>query len=324
MWKKRLRKTVKLLLRMGLILLVTLVLFEVAYRYQWIDFYKSEWEFHTKDQKSNATQQNVLVFGDSFTADPASWITTWSKNDSTKLIWNAALPGIGTETQRLIFQQRMQEVNPKLVIIQLYVGNDLYDIHKPVNWNNYSFGRNLFWTLSNQFRVLNFVNYRLGQFSSSGLDRTATKESASFHVKRYSARTKLYIKGNANYPANSILLSEDLQDEFEELKADLLEMKAQLPGDCQLKILIIPDCAQVHRKYIRRYRRLGSNLTTACLQENTWSKELRKAGFELIDPLAHFQQLEKKGTTLYFENDPHLSAMGQQELAIFIQQELAK
>jgi len=324
MWKKRLRKTIKTLLRIGLILLITLVLFEVTYRYQWIDFYKSEWQFHTKNKSPNANQQQVLVFGDSFTADANGWIAEWEKNDSTKLIWNAALPGIGPETQRLIFQQRIAEVNPQLVIIQLYVGNDLYDNQKPVNWSNYSFGRNLFWSLSNQFRVLNFVNYRLGQFSSSGLDRSTTKKDDAFDVKRYSERTKLYIKGDGNYPANSILLSEDMVDEFEELKADLLEMKAQLPANCQLKILIIPDCTQVHRKYIRRYRRLGSKLTTACLQESSWSKALKNAGFELIDPLSHFQQLEQKGTTLYFENDPHLSAIGQQELAIFIQQELAK
>lgn len=316
--KKRLKKIGKIVFQGGLIAFFVLCIVEMAYRYQWFDAYSSEWEYHNAEKKTSLEKTSILVFGDSFTANKTSWISSWNTLDSSLQIWNASVPGIGVETHRLMFADRLEESKPKHVIVQLYVGNDLIDIHKPINWSEYGVTRNLFWSFSNRFRILNFMNYRMGQVSQDVVGAKNPKLENAFSSEKYSERTKLYIKGDENYPRNSIRLKSDQKSTFDKQIKWLKAMKTDLPEGCKMHILVIPHCTQISKTYIDRYSEMGAVINKDCLNKDLWSKLLRKQGFSVFSPLEYFQKLEKKGEQMYFNNDPHLTDLGQEELASFI------
>lgn len=299
---------------------LTLILFEVSYRYQWIDFYSTEWEALNPDQKNTASEK-TLILGDSFSADPNGWVVKLKEVDTSTAYFNASVPGVGAETFRLIAKDRLKEVNPTHVIIQLYVGNDLFDHDKPVNWSELSVFRNLFWSFSSKFRVLNYLNYKSGQFSQPSV-HTDSKFEEKFSVSSYSERTKLYIDAEKNYPLYAVNLEGESLEIFDELIEELSEIEQMLNKGIQLSILVIPHCTQVHQKYRDRFNLLGSDLSDLKIQENNWSKKLAKEGFQVIDPLPLFKKHEELGKTLYFENDPHLNTEGQELLSKFVKNQL--
>lgn len=311
--KQFLVKWLKRFLKLGFILFLTLIFAEIAYRYQWMDTYKTEWNFH--NEQTVKKQTNVLVFGDSFTADAKSWFSFLPQSADTAF-YNAAIPGIGTETHRLIFTDRIKQTQPKHVLVQLYIGNDLFDIQKPVNWSTQSFGRNCFYSLSNRFRVLNLINYRLGQQKWDLKTSTNPKKSETFVANQYDPRSKLYIQADQGYPQTTIDLNAEKQALFDQLLADLKEMKATLSPNVSFTVLLIPHCTQVHQRYVKHFQLLGGK--SSWKSKNTWNEQLKKAGLNVLDPLPYFMELEKDNQHLYFENDIHLTPFGQEKLGNWV------
>lgn len=317
---KKIKKIAQFSLNLIVISFLTLILLEVSYRYQWIDFYSTEWNALNTHQKNTAAEK-TLIFGDSFSADPNGWVVKLREIDTNTTYFNASIPGVGLETFRLIAKDRLEEVNPSHVIIQLYVGNDIFDHDKPVNWSELSVFRNLFWSVSSRFRVLNYLNYKSGQFSQPSAHSDSKLEEA-FSASNYSKRTKLYIDAEKNYPFSAVHLQGESLEIFNELIQELNEIKQMLNKGVKLSVLVIPHCTQVHQKYRDRFRSLGSDLSELKVQENAWSEKLAKEGFQVIDPLPIFKGHEKLGNALYFENDPHLNSQGQELLAKFVKNQL--
>ena len=317
---KRLKKIGKIAGRVFAIGLITLFIFEISYRYQWVDFYAPEWRYHNEDL-SEKGKNSLLVFGDSFSADPNGWVYMLRDSlDGNREVFNAALPGVGPETYAFMFNRKFERAKPTQVVVQMYVGNDQYDYKKPVNWSKQSFFRNVFWSLSNDFRVLNFLNYRLGQ--SSVEDNVANpKLEEAFNSATYSPRTKLYIQGAENYPANLILLEDG---DISGIASSLEYMRDNCGEKCEFSVLLIPHCTQVSANYVYNYRELGSKIDTTIIGKSYWNKRLTTLGFNVLDPLSYFMELEKQGEQLYYANDPHLSANGNAYLTSFIIEELTK
>lgn len=319
-----LKKIAKYSFRVLLIGFITLCLLEVVYRFQLIDFYSKEWNYHAENLKKENCNKKLLVFGDSFSADPQSWVYHLSDSLKDVSIYNASLPGVGPETFRLIFNNRVKEVNPDVIIVQLYIGNDLYDMHKPMNWSQFSMSRNIFWTLGNRFRVLNFVNYRLGQSYADVAAEIDPKVQDSFEEGKYSLRTKMYIHGNPNYPCQTIDLSKQLKSSFDELIDCVKEMKENAPLNCSFKVLLLPHCTQVNQYYIDNFKKLSAQFPEGWEGSNAWSERIKLANIDVINPLDYFKKLEANEKRLFFDNDPHLKADAQQLLADYIKMELVK
>lgn len=285
--------------------IISLFLLEIAYRFQWIDFYRSEWNYHNESITKGAPK--ILIFGDSFSADPRAWVTMLRDSFPEAAIYNAALPGTGAETHHRLFNRRVEEVQPDHIIVQLYVGNDLYDIERPVNWSKHGFFRNLFWSVSNDFSVLHFINYRLGQALPDDLEPDNAKEEQTFSPGRYSSRTRMYIRGDEHYPASVIdPPSNDLR--LLELCEHVRAMKENCPKDCRFTILLIPHCTQVDSKAVEAYQQMGAKIGKVFLGKNPWKKYFK--GIELIDPLGAFQKATESGMQVYYPNDPHLNREG--------------
>lgn len=311
------------LLNTLLVLFLTQLLLEWIYREQWIDFYKHEWRYQNKVTEPDTSKTRILVFGDSFSADQLSWVNLWKK-DTLKQVFNAAIPGTGPETFRLIAGNRIKEVKPDIVLVQLYEGNDLYDLSKPVRWKVHGIGRNLFWFLSSWFRSLGYINYRLGQHQADLAVQGNPKESEQFDPRLYDPRTKLFIKGDLHYPQTHIQLTGDAEDTFEKMLVMLREIREASGNQVRFIVIPVPHCIQVHGTWLRNYRKLGAKADRSVLKDHIWAEKLRKAGFEVIDPLGDFRKAAQKGQVLYYPNDPHLNAEGQQLLLNCIKNRLEK
>lgn len=311
--KKWYRKLGNWLFKTSLVLFLTLCLVELIYRYQWVDFYKTEWEFQNKNAQPDNHKTRILVFGDSFSADTSSWVANWGKADSLQ-VFNAAIPGTGPEVFRLIAPNRMDEIKPNVVVVQLFEGNDLYDLRKPVNWSAHSFMRNVYWGSSNTFRSLGFINYRLGQAKTDVNYSVNSKKQLIFRKDRYDPRTRLYIAGEPNYPSGMVLLKGDYAGDMQKMIAMLKEIREEAGSETRFYVLTVPSCVQVHKRYFRHYKRLGATNDERMLSTHPWANALKKAGFNVIDPLEAFRTAENRGEELYYANDPHLNAKGQEIL----------
>lgn len=314
---KRLRKIGKWLARATVISLISLLLLELVYRYQWVDFYKSEWEFH--NEKVPESEERILIFGDSFSADPKAWVSMLRDSFPNSAIYNASLPGIGPETHVLLFSQRVAEVQPNHIVVQLYVGNDLLDIENPVNWSKHGFFRNLYWSISNDFQVLSFINYRLGQASPEDFVKEDPKMAPEFNPKTYAPRTRLYIEGDPTYPASSIRLKNG-DHRMAELRSYLQWMKKNTPATCTFSVVLIPHCTQVDAKAIAQYRKMGAKISQDIFGKSPWKSYLKSFG--VIDPLEEFMTAQNQGESVYFANDPHLSESGNKIIMRIVAQQV--
>lgn len=296
---------------------LSLFLLETAYRNQWVDFYRFEWSYHNAEVSES--KMKILVFGDSFSADPRAWVYMLRDSLTELGIYNAALPGIGPETHHRIFNRRIDEVQPDHVIVQLYVGNDLYDIQRPVNWSKHGFFRNLFWSVSNDFSVLNYFNYRLGQSLPDDLEPDNSKAGQEFSPQQYSSRTQMYIRGDVNYPS-CVINPSDEDERMIELRERLLDMKENCPKGCRFTVLLVPHCTQVDPKAIEAFQEMGAKIHEDILGTNPWKEYLK--GIKVIDPVDQFIVAIRSGKQLYYSNDPHLNEEGNQLLMKIVADDL--
>lgn len=317
------KKIRKYLFQALIISFITLSVFEVAYRYQLIDFYATGWQYLNSNVDKESELPKILVLGDSFSAGDKTWVSDLNK--SKKFVaYNSSVPGIGVETFNFLLSSRLKEVQPDIVILQLYVGNDLYDINKPVNWQTFNLSRNLFWSVSNHFRSLNYLNYKAGQVSQDVVGNVDPKTVQGFNEKLYSSRTKMYIQGDVNYPQNSILLDESVEPEFEELKSGIEKIRSEVPEDIPIYVLVVPHCTQLDTFYVDNYRKLGAEIKGSVVGSSRWCENLAIDGMSIINPVHILSQFDSPKERAYLVNDPHLTDQGQRVLGDFVLNELLK
>ena len=146
--------------------LVLFCLLEWSYRGQWIDYYKSS--FHYLNLDFNKKKPSILVFGDSFTANTKGYLEDVKNQFRDRYnVVNSAIPGTAPRQAYYMAERRITTSDPRLVICQLYLGNDLLDEDLPVNWNTLSFERNVYYSVSSVFRITTFINYKFAQISTS-------------------------------------------------------------------------------------------------------------------------------------------------------------
>src|SRR4029453_4164046 len=105
----------------------------------------------------------LLVMGDSFTASRTSYAGILQDTLQEGETINAAVSGTGVLQALYMAPKRFAQFHPAIFLYQVYVGNDLFDIHYPLNWRTTSPGRNIYFFLANHLRVVGYLNYRLRQ-----------------------------------------------------------------------------------------------------------------------------------------------------------------
>lgn len=321
-WKATGKKVWKRTWQTALVVFILLCILEVAYRYQWIDFFKPEYK--ALNSKTNPKKPSILVFGDSFTAHPKSYVELLRKAHKAYNVINCAMPGSGPYEMELMAARRIADHPPKAVIYQMYVGNDLTDIDPPTNWSALSFSRNVYWSSRQYFQIFGLFSRRLSGLQSDfdAMDRKQDEES--FQIKRYSPRTKMMIRARENYIQECVQVQQPFKSAMESAKESIAYLRELVPSNIPVYIVIIPHFSQVTKEYNARYQKLSGHKTN--MQENyRFYREIKKVkGVTVLNPMALFREEEQNGTQLYFNNDPHLTEEGQQVLFTYLDDRLKR
>lgn len=295
-----------------LVLFLTLCVLEISYRYQWVDFFKSE--FKALNKNIDPKKPNILIFGDSFTANPNGYVSHFRKAHPEVNVINCSMPGSGPYEMELMASRRVSNYPPHGVIYQMYVGNDLTDIDPLVNWSELSFLRNCYWSVKPCFEVLSIFSRRARGLQSD-FDRTRLKQDeAQFSKKLYSPRTKMMIRAQSNYINNCVHLKGDMKNAMESAKESIAYLRELVPKKIPIYVVVIPHCSQVTNEYNANYQQL-SGYKTSRKTKYRFIRELSKVkGITVLNPMQYFREKESEGKGLYYQNDPHLNETGQEVL----------
>jgi len=322
------------ILAIGLSLVGCLLAFEVAYRLQVVDFYRPELlAFNPKSALQESEKKpTLLILGDSFSVGTESYANILRTRLPDLCIINSSIPGTGIAQIALIAQSRLRRFHPALLLYQIYVGNDLFDISYPTNWKTLSVARNLYWGLSSRFRSLAFLNYRLGQEASTILDKgyqpfqprdAVYRSNDLFSPRRFLNNEPLMLKADPRLIEKQILLLEERAKDFEFLVHKLHWMESIKDPRCPFLLLVIPHACQVSTRYLERTRKLGALFNDeilVCQEQYPFVQHLQKElkNCIVINPLRLFREKEESGLELYWPNDIHLNPNGNTVLADYV------
>lgn len=324
---------IKKIFLLAISVLFALGIAELVYRMQWFDFYSTELQaLNSKDALAVNGRKKILVLGDSFSADTASYVGKLQLLFPQFYFINAAIPGTGICETNCIAQRRIERFKPSIVIYQIYVGNDLFDIRKPLD-GNISLARKIFWWLTDRSLFLRYINYKAGQLKNSlGINpiHQQYRNDENFSSEKFSNREKLLLQAEPLLIENSVLLKNGREADAEELVDGLEELnKFTKNENAQLIVLLIPHCAQVNENYLNKMISVGAQFSNkTALQKTDFAfysfikEKLKEEQIEILNPLPLFQQIDSANNSLYFENDIHLNSKGQQVVADFLSSSL--
>lgn len=307
--------------------IVTLFLFELSYRCYFIDFYKSSLiGLNTKTAIENK-QVDLLVFGDSFSANTNGYILNLQNYFPNKSILNSSVPGIGIKQVNIMASKRIKDTKPKNILIQVFIGNDLLDIENLSNWKDISLLRNLYWNTTNSFLSLRYLNQN---FSFLKNDKKELHLDYKFSKDLYNERYKLYFDANNSFLYQTVTLENDFLKRYIEWNKQLTEVINKIPSETKVYILFIPDCSQVNGNYLNNMNQINGNFKNKTLYnsvEYPFYKQAKNdfklySNIEFLNPLESFRKKDSKNYRLYHYNDPHFNKNGHKELALFLKQQI--
>lgn len=304
------------------LLVAVTLLFECCYRFYLFDFYANENTLLNKNVPAKA-KKHVLVFGDSFSADPQGWVGLLRDSLKDAAVYNAAIPGSGIREARLEAGTRISEDAPQHIIVQVYVGNDFTDIRHP---SGSSFFRGTWWWLSDRLIGLRYINYKLRGLKR-GSEDAYPKQDEQFDAARYDRHQRQLIDAAPDYLLQTFTMKgregENVRSWWESF--DKLRLEAK-PGTT-FSVVLVPQCAQVSARYAANMKKLGALLPsgeTGDALHHFFAAEAEKRGVEFINPLLVFQSAEAHDSTLYYPNDEHLNRTGQVLLGVTVLRALDK
>ena len=307
------------------------------YRWQIIDTYLPELVTSNtrKAIKNEKNEKTILVLGDSFSAGQNSYPYFLQKKQKNYKIINSGIPGTGVIQASIIAPRRFKKFNPDIFIYQIFAGNDLFDITYPVNWKTLSFSCNTFWTVSNYFRSISFLNYRLGQIKarkSNKKERDITQilnidTTDHFSVEKYNKREKVYIKAEPSILENHIMVKGRRKKDFDKFLGKLEKLISHCEkGKCESYLLVIPHACQVDKHYLENMIQIGSKFNDPeLILENKYpflakieQKFRQNTNVHVLNPIQFLRDREKEDKLMYYQNDGHLNTHGQKAIAEFI------
>lgn len=324
------RRTLMFAASTGLVGIMALACLELCYRFQIADMYGAELRTYNSPQDLSASgKDTILALGDSFTAGTTTYISYLRNELSRFRVINAGISGTGVVQAALVAPRRFARFSPSVLIYQVYVGNDLFDLRYPVNWHTISPLRNLYWMTANHLLILNYLNYRLVQLSYARRTvqqavAAATDPNAPFSVDRYAKRQLINLRAEPDLISDQILASGGRARDYMDYLPRLRELvSACRAGPCNAYVVVVPHCAQVSARSMENFRRLCAVFPDPAAVQRTdypFLSGIRRelagmSNVEVINPLPTFREAEARGAELYYRNDDHLNAQGHALLA---------
>lgn len=301
-----------------------LLLLEVAYRYQWVDFYGYELAMLNKPAVLSGNTPKVLVLGDSFSATNGSYVTWLNDSLSGYAVVNSAIPGTSMREMSFLAKKRIDRFKPDLLLLQVYPGNDLIDVSHPHNRQRISWLRNLYWFSAERCACLGWLNYKL-----AGLRKVIDTEQHfvipqagdTFSVDGYSSRVKLLIKADSSFIANSNNVAEGRYcAAFEKMIGyvhTVTEYYKSVKPDGKIVVIVVPHCSSVSEIYYYNYLRMGAALNGFKSGPDEFTQRLVRQlpDARIVDVTDALIAKEQLGERTYYMNDEHLTPVGQKTVA---------
>lgn len=304
---------------------IAFLFFECAYQFSVIDFYKAELIYLNNVEDLGSNKIDFLVFGDSFSADKNNYINILKKERTECSFINTSIPGTGIKQVNTFAKKKIEKYNPKNIIYQVYVGNDLLDIKHLSNWEKISVLRNLYWKVTDYFESGIYLNQKLKGFGKHDARDTNTLNK-KFSIELYNARQKLLFNTDFNYLERTVFLENDFKERYYIWKKELLKFLNSIPKTSNVFIMFIPHCSQVNSLYLENMEKLGAKFDNRIsFQEIAYpffdfcTKDFKK--FEnvvFLNPLPFLRKQDSVNNRLYYQNDPHLNQNGHKELANYL------
>ena len=327
MFFKKLGKWLAYLAFLGI---TVLCLLELSYRYYLFDFYKGNFQGLNPPGllKADSQKPSILAMGDSFTADPRSYI--WHLRDSLPgyRIINAAVPGTTIKQAGLMLPKRLRQAQPDLFIYQIYVGNDLFEFRHPTKGAGISNIRKGYWWLADRFWVLGYINSRLPHIRQAIVQDVPTdydpKDLMQFDVNKYAVRSKMQFRVEPYMVAHSVLLKGQRKADAQAYVRYLQTLLDESSKECRVLILVVPHCMQLNNTYLNRMQQIGAKVTDPkTLFEVDYpfyhflDSSLQHPKLALLNALPHLQAADSLAP-VYFGSDPHLNPHGQEVLGTIL------
>jgi hypothetical protein len=329
---KYLPKIKKFLINTIITTVLSFFLFEVLYRNSIIDFYKAETSHLNSEADIANTSVDFLVFGDSFsaTAKEINYIDKLRANNPNASFMNVSVPGIGIRQVNTFASSKIKKHNPKAIIYQIYVGNDLTDVDHLWSWEKFSITRNLYWAVSDYFLSLSYLNHKASVFSPRVNSRTETMSTDVFNTDYYDERTKRFLNFDASYFNNTLMLKTPFASRYDAWLEEMKTFIETIPKDVPVYLVWIPHCSQVNSYYMDNLNRLGATFEDEiAIQQADYpffgqaTKDLKAhTNVIQVNPLSVFQVNDTNDHRLYFANDPHINDNGNVVLSDFLQSEI--
>lgn len=308
------------------------LLFEMLYRNSIIDFYKAETSHLNSEADLANTSVDFLVFGDSFsaTAKEINYIDKLRANNPAKSFVNVSVPGIGIRQVNTFASSKIKKHNPKAIIYQVYVGNDLTDVDHLWSWEKFSLVRNIYWGISDYFLSLSYLNHKASIFSSHVTSRTTTMATDVFRTDYYDQRSIRFLNFDTSYFNNTLMLKTPFASRYDAWLAEMKTFIETIPKDIPVYVVWIPHCSQVNSYYMNNLKTLGATFEDeVAIQQGNYpffaeaTKDLKAyINVTQVNPLSVFQVNDTTDYRLYFANDPHINDNGNVVLSDFLQSEI--
>ena len=294
---------------------------EVSYRCQIVDFYRGSLTGLNPDlESSDQSDSSILIIGDSFSADPSSYVSVLRKRLPNHRIINASVPGTSLRQHRLILRKRLRQFQPDLLIYQVYLGNDLFEWRHMSGKSGVSWIRRCYWWLSDRIWVTGFINSRLPHVRQALFNDLPTgidpKLSETFSPGSYSQRSKLMFAAEPDYLENTILCQPPRDQDSKRYIQALNRLIGRSDEKFKVLVLFIPHCIQLGPPYLNRMERIGAKVKYPerlvqheypFIQEA--KRQLTGPSIEIVNPLPVLRQSDQIGP-VYYNNDPHLNSFG--------------
>lgn len=305
-----------------------LLAFEFIYRYQLIDFFQPELRANNSNEDLRGSNRiTLLAMGDSFTAGDKNWVTYLREQLPDYRIINAAVSATGVFEAQYMAPRRFREFKPQVFIYQVYVGNDIQDIRRPLNWRTMEPARYLYGFACSHLglRSLTFANYRLAQLVRKPGYEKVLPPDEPFSPVTYPYSVIVYTRAEPGNLEDSILARGERGRDVGTLIAGIKTLTGYAPPECRKYVVVIPDAAQVSDFYLDHMRQLGVRVSQPQefqrddypllhrLQEGLADREIK-----VLNPMPLFKEHERQGRRLYYANDSHLKPVGQSLLGQFI------
>ena len=311
-----------------------LLAFEGIYRHQLVDFYRPELRANNPPEDlREASRKTLLAMGDSFSAGSKCWVAFLRPQLPSYRIISGAIPGTGIFESLYTAPARFRQFHPQVFIYQVYVGNDLQDIRRPLNWRTMTLPRYVYGFMCSYMglRSLTFANYRLAQLAQSFKAKKAPAQEADppFNPATYPKSAIIYTQAEPYNLEDSIQDRGERSRDVTTLIASIRKLASYASPECRKYVVVIPDPSQVSDYYLEHFKELGGRVRDPQgFHRDDYplitrmKTELAAADVQVLNPLPLFQARERQGHRLYYRNDSHLKSEGQALLGRFILERL--